>query len=789
MAELANPILPSPPFDPAVERTPHGVADAGATQATRADGWAHRGSAWGPSALAAVLDGERERWFLWVPVGFGLGIAGYFLLPVEPRVAAVAALVAAALVLAQLAREGAVRMFAAAALVAASCGLLAAKLRSDWAAAPVLERQLTNVEVAGFVELVEPRPRRGQRITLRVVSLGALPADRRPVRVRIRTMAALDGLVPGDPIRLQATLAAPARPALPGDFDFARAAWFQRLGAIGYAVRRPVRADDLGAPPPALRAATSIARVRQSITERIRTALPGETGAIASALITGERGGISEATNEAYRASGLYHVLSISGLHMTIFAGAVFWLARLLLAAVPALALRQPIKKWAALLAGIAAIGYLLISGSQPATLRSAIMILIAFLAVMVDRPAIALRTVALSALVILALWPETLLDIGFQMSFAAVTALVAAYEELRRRQRAGVGGHGALMRVGLFLGGIVVSTVVAGLAVAPFSAYYFHQSQQYAALANVVAIPICNLVVMPAALAGLIAMPFGLEALPLWVMGMGIDAMSACARFVGAVPGALVAVAAMPTVAFLAMAGGGLWLCLWQTRWRLAGLVAVALGLALAPLATRPDLIIGPNGLVAARGTDGALAATRPRGTAFELRRWLEYDGDRRTPKQLAAADVFKCDAAGCVTTVRGRLLAVSNKPAAVADDCERAAILALRSNRPRTCERPLLVVDQAAVRAHGTHTVRFDGDRLVVDTVEARRGVRPWTRAARAPPPAGARGEDGDAAIVTARSGRLSRFASPHALGRATEPVRPEIEDDDEARSGDDD
>ena len=734
---------------------------------------------WSWPGLGAALDGERERWFLWVPVGFGLGIAAYFLLPVEPRLAAVAALAVAAAVLAGLAREGATRVFLAAAVLSASCGLLAAKLRSDSVAAPVLERQLGNVEVAGFVELVEPRPQRGQRITLRVVSLGTLSEAQRPFRVRIRTMVALDGLSPGDAIRLKATLAPPARPALPGDFDFARAAWFQRLGAVGYAVRRPVRASDFGEPPAMLKAAAAIERGRQSITERIRAALPGETGAIAAALVTGERGGISEATNEAYRASGLYHVLSISGLHMTIFAGAVFWLARLLLAAVPALALNRPIKKWAAVLAGLAAIGYLLISGSQPATLRSAIMILIAFLAVIVDRPAIALRTVALAALVILALWPETLLDIGFQMSFAAVTALVAAYEELRRRQRSAEAGRGALMRVGVFFGGIVLSTVVAGVAVAPFSAYYFHQSQQYAALANLAAIPICNLVVMPAALASLIAMPFGIEALPLWVMGVGVDAMTACARIVGAMPGALLAVPAIPTAAFLAMVAGGLWLCLWQTRWRLAGLAMIAVGIALAPLAVRPDLIVGPYGLVAARMADGTLAATRPRGTAFELRRWLEHDGDRRTAKQVAAADNFRCDAAGCVITVSGRTLAVASTAAAVADDCERAAIVVLRSNRPRTCRRPELVVDQAAVRMHGTHTVRFEGARLEVETVESRRGVRPWTRSNRATPSASARTEEGE--VTAARAGRLPRFAAPHSLGRAPELLRPEIEDDD--------
>jgi competence protein ComEC len=204
-------------------------------------------------------------------------------------------------------------------------------------------------------------------------------------------------------------------------------------------------------------------------------ALPGETGEIATALITGERGGISDDTNQAYRDSGLFHILSISGLHMVIMAGAVFWLLRLILVAIPGLALRYPVKAWAAAGAIVGALGYLLISGGSVATVRSYVMITIMFAAVMLDRPALALRNVALAALIILMIQPENLFDAGFQMSFAAVVGLISAYEYLRERRRTqprftaderrGPVGHAVR-----FVSEIMTSTIIASLCVAPFA-------------------------------------------------------------------------------------------------------------------------------------------------------------------------------------------------------------------------------------------------------------------------------------------------------------------------------
>jgi competence protein ComEC len=689
-------------------------------------------------ALLLTLETEYERWFLWLPVLFGAGVAIYFALPAEPPVPVAVLPAAAALAMRLGGPRNGLAALAATALVAGALGLAAAKLRTEYVRAPVLEQRAGPLEVYGFVELVEPRAAQGQRLTVRVTAMEKHEAGAWPERVRVRTLT--EGVLkPGDAVRFKAVLNPPPAPSLPGDYDFARAAWFLGLGGVGYATTDVEPWTGAGEPPATLRLASGIARVRQEIGRRVVAALPGQTGAIANALITGERGGIAEETNQAFRNSGLFHILSISGLHMVVMAGAVFLSIRLLLAAIPSIALRCPIKKWAAAAAMAGALAYLLISGAASATVRSYIMISIMFLAVLLDRPAIELRNVALAALVILLLWPESLLDPGFQMSFAAVVALVSVYEWLRGRRDAGSGGErrGMLRRAGLFFGGIVTSTLVAGLAVAPFGIYHFHNTQQFAIAANLLAIPICNFVVMPAALAALVAMPLGLEAAPLRVMAWGIAAMVWCAETVAALPGAVGRVPAIPTHAFALMVAGGLWCALWGTRWRLLGVVPVAFGLLLAPAANRPDVLIGRGAeLVAVRGADGrlsALAAGRP--SRFELARWLEHDADARPPSEVARAQGFRCDVHGCTAVVKGVPVAVAFSAAALRDDCVRAGILISRLAAPRGCDSPGRVIDSGDIGALGAHALTIESGAIRVETVAGARGVRPWTQNAAQP------------------------------------------------------
>ncbi len=737
------------------------------------------------TSLRATLEDERARFFLWAPVCLGAGIAAYFALPREPTVFVAFVPLIIALILKVVVARGTLAAVMVTALVLACGGLVIAKLRVETVRAPVLERNLRNVEVSGVVTRVEPRAPRGVRVTLEVATLGTLTPDKRPRAVRIRILKDGPQIAPGDRIRLKATLAPPAKPAIPGGFDYARTAWFERLGGVGYTFSVPEveAASDAGSF--AQNAARSIADLRLVIGTRIKAALANEQGAIATALITGERGGISAETNDAFKNSGLFHILSISGLHMVIMAGAVFFSVRLLLAGVAAVALRFPIKKWAAVCGIFAALGYLAISGGAFATVRSALMIVVIFGAVLLDRPALALRNVALSAFLILAIYPESLFDAGFQMSFAAVTGLVATYEEVRRRTLRRDVPH-PVRRLAMFFSGIVFSTLIASAAVAPFAAYHFHQSQQYAVFANLLAIPICNLVVMPAALAALVLMPFGLEALALWPMGQGIDAMAWCARRVAALPGAVGHIPAISALAFALMVGGGLWLALWQTRWRLLGVCAALAGLVTAPFMPRPDVLIARNGeLVAMRGTDGRLSALPARQSKFELQRWLDHDGDGRSLREAQKATGFTCDGVGCAARLKDVTLAVARHPASIRDDCARAGIVILNVPRPKACDGAGLVIDVFDIWRAGTHALYieagFDGaaPHVRIDTVAAHRGERPWSQLPPQPLP-----KPRLAPAKSRANGDAPRSALPGFAARpawlAPDLPRPEIEDE---------
>jgi competence protein ComEC len=689
-------------------------------------------------ALRDNLERERPRWFAWLPVAVGIGVSFYFSRAAEPALWTALALPAMALGLAGATRRGSFARLVAFVLLASALGFAVAKLRTEWTRAPVLAFEMRRATVKGIVELIEPRPGRGERITLRVTDFKGLSPEQRPARIRVRVMIKREGLKPGDAVRLRASLRPPSVPALPGDYDFARTAWFQRLGATGYSIA-PVEIVETAAEREqgALQQARDgLERLRLTIGERIRAAVPGEAGAIAVSLITGERGGITEETNEAYRDSGLVHILSISGLHMVIMAGAVFASVRLLLAGFPSIALHFATKKWAAFAALIGAAAYLLISAPSTATLRAFLMTAIMFAAVMLDRQALAMRNVAIAALFILLLMPESLLDAGFQMSFAAVVSLIAAYEAARARTEQ-QDRAGWLRPVAFFFGGILLSTVIASFAVAPFGAYHFHRSQQYALLANLIAVPICNLIVMPAALLTLVFMPLGYEAAPLALMAKGIELMSATAHWVAAMPGAVAHIPKISDASFTLMIAGGLWLTLWKTRWRALGLIAIGGGVLIAGGGARPDILAGRDGdLIAVRGADGSFAASGPRAGSFELTRWLESDGDSRRPAEVLRNKGFDCDGAGCTAMAKGLRVAVARHPSAAADDCHKSQILIAGQRPPVGCTKPLAIIDRATLRRDGTHAIYLEqepgsaiGRIAKIETVASLRGERPWT------------------------------------------------------------
>ena len=688
---------------------------------------------------------NSPRTFLWWPVAAWAGAAAYFLLPAEPPAAAVVLAAASGLLLARLLRDRPAPIaFGSLLLALALLGALAGKIAVERHEAPRLDRQRT-VTVEGFVAAVEDRGARGYRLLIGAPSIEPLPRGRAPpafVRITVRSGAVPK---PGDGVRLRARLGPPSDPVWPGGWDFAFHAYFDRIGGIGFALGA---AEPIDRPPPAGladRAGLVIEDLRQDLSARIRAALPGDSGAIAAALLVGDRGAIGEAADEAMRVAGLSHVLSISGLHMSLVAIALFSGARLGMALVPPLALLLPAKKVAALvaLAGIAA--YTALSGFGIPAERAALMSAVVLVAVLLDRQALSLRTVAVAALVLIALSPQAALDAGAQMSFAAVAALVAGFEAwiARREAPLDAGDVDPLARLLHRLGGWVVAaaltSLIAGLATAPIAVHHFGRLAPYGLIANLAATPLVSLMVMPFGLLAMLAMPFGLEGPPLAVMGYGIDGMLAIATLVAEMTPGGGLIGRGNLAGTLLIVGGGLWLALWNRRIRLLGLPVIAIGLALLPLVSDPDLAVSGDGRAVLLRDDDGRRILVGRDRAFETSLWLQALGDPTDPKDPVLTATVRCDKEACVwrpgsgTAVP---VAIVYDPIAFSDECPAARLVVTPLPAPEWCRTLTMVIDRGDLSGGGTRLYSLEGDwthepgrpalRPLAEAV--RDGGRPW-------------------------------------------------------------
>jgi competence protein ComEC len=696
-----------------------------------------------PTGLIAALGrvvarnilAERERWFPWVVVAFAMGAAGYFGIAAEPSlwtVSAVGAVGLAAAIAGMTSHVLLLRLTLA--IVAAACfGFDAAKLRTTFIAAPVIARDTGALRVEGRVEAVLVEDARNARIVLEPTRIGrdATNLPRR-IRLSLRGEKAVAAVAPGARVSLLAMIRPPPEPAQPGGYDFARWAFFSGIGGVGFTLGTP---QQLAPAPPAdwQRAFMEhIERLRLSMSARVRKSLPGPEGAIAAALIAGDRAAISEEDNTAYRDSGLFHVLSISGLHMALAGFGVFWIVRALLALWPRLALTQPIKKWAAVAALIGATFYLFVSGGGAPAVRSFIMLSAMLLAVLVDRPALNMRSVAIAALLILAVEPEGVIEPSFQMSFSAIVGLIALAEWQRSLPKDGARDISVVFRTlrhgRRYVIGLILTSVVAGLATAPFAIYHFDRAPGYSLLANLLATPVVGVVIMPAACFTVVLMPFGLEDTPLQIMGWGVRSMTEIAHWVAGLPGAVRLLPAWSNMVLALIVSGGLWLGLWQRQWRWAGLVPIAVGLFLSFHPSRPDVLITRDGgAVAVRGSDGHFTLMG-KIDDYTAEQWLLRDGDARKPE--AARGGAACDEWGCVARMAdGRGIALALRVGALEDDCVTADVVITNAPLRRSCSAPARVIDRFEILRGGAMALWLEPQSVRAQSVAEIRGLRPWS------------------------------------------------------------
>lgn len=671
----------------------------------------------------------------WIAVAFLSGIACWLVLDGQSEwIAGLLALLVAAL-LARLAwrerqdRQG-LLLAVNVAVATMALGLGAIWARSELVGAEPIERPVFARIEARVLERVE-QPAQGR---VRLVLATREPGTGRAIKVRLNVEKKRDrpGLTEGARISVDARLMPPAPPALPGSYNFARAAWFDGLAATGSATGeiRIVQPGEAG---------SSIAGVQRDLSAHVRSRLDGSPGAIASALASGDRGAIAVEDEEAMRSAGLTHLLSISGLHVSALVAAVYFLTIRVLALWPWLVLRVRLPLVAAGAGALAGVAYTLLTGSEVPTIRSCIGALLVLAALALGREPLSLRMLAVAAMAVLLVWPEALASPGFQMSFASVLAIVAlhtsrlAKDFLAHREHEGVVARWARRLIMLLVTGVVIE-----LALTPIALFHFHRAGVYGALANVLAIPLVTFVTMPLVALALVLDLLGMGQGAWWLVGKSIELLLSLAHWVAAQPGAVQSFPAMDGAVFALFMAGGLWLALWRGPVRLAGLPVVAIASGLAMATPRPDILVMADGAqVGLLSEDGTLVSLRDSSSSFVRDNLMEHSGGQGEPVPIADWPGAHCSVDFCTVTLlrQGRawhILMARNRmrveERALTAACERADIVIAPRWLPRSCKPRWLKVDRPYLEREGGISISLATQSL--RTVADGEGRHGWWR-----------------------------------------------------------
>jgi len=598
-------------------------------------------------------------------------------------------------------------------------------VRAERAATPRIERpQVT--QFTARVERVEMLTAKDQlRLTVAPLDAGLPPQ----LRISVPGSELPSGLAAGATIALRARLTPPPPMALPGSHDFARDSWFRGDGGVGRAmgpvqVKVPAEASGLDA-------------LRGRLDRHIRAQMSERSGGIATALVTGDQNAVGEADAEAMRRSGLTHLLSVSGLHLATVVGGVMLLTLRLLALSPYLALRFNLVLVGAGAGALAGVAYTILTGMQVPTVRSCVAALLVLGGIALGREAISMRLVAVGALLVLVLWPESVAGASFQFSFAAVTAIVTLHSLAPVRRWLGPREDGLAMRIVRGLASLLLTGLAVEVALIPFALYHFHKTGLYSVFANMVAIPWTTFVIMPFEAVALLLDTIGLGA-PAWAAtGWAIERLLGLAHWIAAAKGAVATLPTMPVSAFAFMVLGGLWLCLWTTRLRWLGLFPILVGGMAAAASPAPNLlVIGDGRHLALVDASGRQALLRERSGDFIRSLASEnsgYDGEPLVVDQLPLA---RCGRDACLADIRrgGRSWRVLATRSGQRIDwrtliaaCAEADIVVSDRWLPRGCAPRWLKLDRKALEATGGLAI-YLGEEPRVVTVAERVGRHPW-------------------------------------------------------------
>lgn len=704
--------------------------------------------------LAEFFAAERGRWFLWFPAGVAVGIVGYFSLDFEPSSFLLGLSPAFAFGL-WLTRKAFAAFVPCFALLAIALGFNAAQLETRMASAPMLDRMIGPAPIEGRLMVAESMPE-GVRLTLKDPVISRLPSEATPntVRVRMKGLELADTPPPGALIRLMAQVGPLSEPVAPNAYNFRRQGYFQLLGGTGWSRSKVETLDPKPYATPWESFLLLFERARRHVTLRVRQCLQGDAAAMTAALLNGSQSGISRDALQDMRMSGLSHLLSISGVHVSMMGLLVYFPLRALMALIPWVALNWPVRKIAAGGAIVGTVLYIFLVGPQAPTLRSALSTGLVMFAILVDRRAMSMRLVTLAAAAVMLIQPNGVLGPSFQMSFAAVLAMVAAFEKPFDK---------ALARNALLTSSVpdasplaeplpfprslverpwaktilrrsrdvILTSLIATAATTPFTIYHFQTFSFYGVVANMIAIPLTSFWIMPCVLLTYLTAPLGLDGLFISGAGLGVDGLITLARIVADWPFAQLHTPAMPSWGLLASVFGGLWICLWRRAWRWFGLVPILLGALYALVTPLPHLFVAPEAEQwAVRLADGRLAVANLDREAFTVTQWQQRLGNPETVDARALPSTeqeLRCDDAGCALRREGLTIALPAVDSAALVDCALADVVVAPFTL-RACEA-LHLLDGSAFRRHGAMALYLEDGKLRIQTSRARRGLRPWS------------------------------------------------------------
>lgn len=685
---------------------------------------------------------ERTRHFLWVPVCFAAGIALYYAWPSEPMPRIFP-------VLAVLAGLAAAWLRGARPLMLGLCLLMLgaswAELRAHQHPPTMLHQSLSPRYVEGVVRDME-RTERGVRLLLAQVQVEGLSPEATPKQIRLSVKFKKDAVFElpriGERITIRAGLMPAMGPALPHGFDFARYFYFRDIGAIGYGLPpwkvekkslSPLEGEGLprgNHVPEATYGEQTTAQHfwtwRANLTDRIVRELGAETGGIAAGLITGDGRAIPKEDFAALRASNLYHIIAISGEHMVIIAGVIFISLRLLLLLLPArFALRPEGKSVAACVSLLLVSIYLLVTGLPISAVRAYVMIVLVLLAIILRRQVDGVRSLAITALLILLYDPASLLDPGFQLSFAATLAILALVESRWLAPPPAI-ERGRVRRVMHTILTVLLVSVVAEASTMPLAVRMFNNASLYGVLANSLATPLVSLLLMPLVALFFILLPFGLEGVALTLLHQGITALLGLARAVASLPHAQIFLPSLPSWGLALFAVGLLWMCLWKTRMRRYGILPALIGVASLWTVQPPDVLVGNNlKTIAFRAEDGGFVLARGRANAMLAELWANGVGYAEFPK--AQAPAWQCNEQSCTAQLKHWRVAFPKDEGALADACQKAGLV-ISTTSKATCANGTPIL---APSVHGgTMAVwRNDNGTLRTETSRDWQGERLWS------------------------------------------------------------